>query len=109
MALTKKGSFAYGIAETVAGITSLTSWEAGHENTTNQTAKDKDGAIVAHVFGNPKNTFRAEGYAAAATVPALDSALTLGGVSGYVMRTGITASNEDFVKCSIEGEGYPGL
>lgn len=115
MALTRKGTLAFGIgasglaAPTVTGIDAVQSAEASSENTVNASARDAGGETVAHVYGDAKATLRAEGFAAAATLPTLGAALTVAGQSGVVQRASITASNGDFVKISVEGEKFAGV
>jgi len=111
MALTKKGTLKFGIGTdglTVgATLLNVTSAEATSESTTNAIAKDSSGAIVAQVIGNTKNSLSVEGYGAAA--PALGSDITVGGLTGLVLRSSVKGSNEDFVKYSAEAEGYPDI
>lgn len=109
--------FQFGIPAgvTVDGVDSLTSFEAGREYETEVTARDEDGDVVAHLFGNEKNTMQAEGYTNAATVPDLgtDTAgagtMEMLGLIGKVMRVRCRGSNEDFVRVSAEGSGYVNL
>jgi hypothetical protein len=116
MALSKKGTaLAFGIgaggmtAPTVTGIDAVQSAEASSELTVNASARDAGGETVAHVYGDEKTTLRAEGFAAAATLPSMGTPLTVAGKSGVVMRSTITASNGDFVKISVEGEKFAGV
>ena len=109
MALTKKGSLAYGIGSgsltdpSIGGLIP-TSVEVTTENTVNVTAKGVTGEVTAHLFGSPKNTGRVEGYGSA--LVALSGDVAIGGKSMSIMRSTVTASNEDFCKSSIEAEGY---
>jgi hypothetical protein len=115
MALTKKGTLAFGIgagglaAPTVTGIDAVQSAEASDEYTVNASARDTGGETVAHTYGDAKSTLRAEGFGNAATIPALGAALTVAGKTGAVMRSSIQASNQDFVKLSVEGEKFAGV
>ncbi|EIQ01050.1 hypothetical protein OpiT1DRAFT_05614 [Opitutaceae bacterium TAV1] len=109
MALTRYGEeFAYGIPEgaAVAGIVSLISFEVGEAFETNVNAKNEEGEVVAHLVGNKKYTFRAEGYAAAASPPVVGGVITFGDISGVITSVSKPHSNEDFVRYSVEGEGY---
>lgn len=117
MALTRKGSLAFGIgtatggltAPTATGISAVQSAEVSEEYTVNVDGKDTNGETVAHVYGNAKATMRVEGFNTAATLPTLGSPLSVGGKDGVVMRSNIQASNEDFVKLSVEGEKFAGV
>ncbi len=119
MALTRVNAtgsdFAFGIPQTsgvetsVAGIDSITSAELSSSLETNVTAKDEDGEVVAHLFGNKKFTMSAEGYADAATLPATGDTIKVAGNEGVITGASITASNEDFVRVRASGEGYAGL
>lgn len=116
MALTRKGTLAFGIGTVLggpaisgtaaAGISAVQSAEVSDEFTVNVPAKDTGGETVAHAYGDTKHSLRVEGLHTAATLPALGDALTVGGKEGAVMRSSVQASNEDFVKLSIEAEGY---
>ena len=112
MALTIKGatSLIYGTAgvTAVTGITSLTSFEAGTENVVNATAKGTDGAVSAHVFGSPKYTVRAEGFSSTTTAPTLGASIATGSGNAFTQSTSVIASNEDFLKISLSGEGHAG-
>ncbi len=117
MALTRKGTLAFGIgagtggltAPTVSGIDAVQSAEASNEYTVNQSARDASGETVAHVYGDAKATLRAEGFCSTATIPTLGAAVTVAGFAGAVQRSNIQASNEDFVKVSVEGEKFNGI
>lgn len=111
MALSVKGTaLKFGIgtagltAPTVTGISNVTSAEVTSENSLNTSARSSDGETVTHVFGDPKATMRVEGFGTAASLPALDSVIAVGGAEGTVQRSTVQASNEDFVKLSAEGE-----
>lgn len=113
MALSRKGTaLAFGIgglgltAPTVTGISAVQSAEATDEFTVNTTARNAGGETVSQVVGDAKATLRVEGLHTAADLPALDSAITVAGRTGFVTRSTVTASNEDFVKISVEGEKY---
>ena len=117
MALTRKGSLAFGIgtagggmtAPTVTGIDAVQSAEVTDEYTVNVQGKDSNGETVAHVYGDAKATMRVEGLHTAATLPTIGAAITVGGKAGVVMRASVQASNEDFVRISVEGEKYAGV
>lgn len=115
MALTRKGTLAFGIgasglaAPTVTGIDAIQSAEASSEFTVNASARDAAGETVAHVYGDEKATLRAEGFANTATLPTLGAAMVVAGKSGVVMGSSITASNGDFVKISVNGEKFTGV
>jgi hypothetical protein len=117
MALTRKGSLAFGIgsatggltAPTVTGVDAVQSAEVTDEYTVNVQGKDANGETVAHVYGDAKATMRVEGLHTAASLPSLGSGLTVGGKAGVVMRATVQASNEDFVRISVEGEKYNGV
>lgn len=115
MALTRKGTLAFGIgatgltAPTVTGIDAVQSAEANSEYTVNASARDAAGETVAHVYGDEKSTIRAEGFTTAAALPTMGAALTVAGKSGTVLRSNIQASNDDFVKVSVEGEKFAGV
>ncbi len=115
MALTRKGTLAFGIgalgltAPTVTGITAVQSAEASDEFTVNASARDTGGETVAHVYGDAKASLRVEGLHSAADLPALGGALTVAGRAGVVTRSSVTASNEDFVKVAVEGEKFAGV
>lgn len=117
MALTRKGTLAFGVGTALggiaaptgtaaAGISALQSVEISDENTVNADAKTTAGETSTHVYGNAKHTARLEGFHTAADLPALGADLTVGGKEVAVMRASVQASNEDFVKISIEGEGF---
>lgn len=115
MALTRKGTLAFGIGSiglaaptgtAAADISAVQSAEVTDEYTVNVDAKNTGGETDTHVYGNAKHTARVEGFHTAATLPSLGSALTVGGKEVAVMRSNIQASNEDFVKLSVEGEGF---
>lgn len=117
MALTRKGTLAFGIgtagggltAPTVTGISAVQSAEVTKEFTVNVPGKDSGGETVAHVYGDAKSSLRVEGLHTAADIPTLGAALTVGGEAGVVMRASVQASNEDFVKLSVEGEKFAGV
>ena len=117
MALTRKGSLAFGIGTaaggltppTVTGIDAVQSAEVTDEYTVNVQGKDSNGETVAHVYGDAKATMRVEGLHTAATLPTIGAAITVGGKAGVVMRASVQASNEDFVRISVEGEKYAGV
>lgn len=120
MALTRKGSLAFGIGTVGGGLTAptgaaasdisaITAAEASQEFQVNVAAKDATGEVVAHAYGDAKNSLRIEGFHSAATLPGVGDDLTVAGKTGVVTRANIQASNEDFVKLSAEAEGYPGV
>jgi hypothetical protein len=120
MALTRKGSLAFGIGTVTGGLTTPTgaavsdisaivSAEASQELQVNATAKDATGEVVAHAYGDAKNVLRIEGFHTAADVPGVGDDLTVAGKTGIVTRASLQASNEDFVRLSAEAEGYPGV
>lgn len=117
MALTRKGTLAFGIGTTTGGlaapsgaaasdISAVISAEATDEFQVNATAKGADGEVSAHAYGDTKHSLRMEGYHSTAAIPSLGDDLTIAGKSGAVMRATIQASNEDFVKLSVEAEGF---
>lgn len=115
MALTRKGTLAFGIgatglaSPTVTGVDAIQSADASSEFTLNSSARDTAGETVAHVYGDAKHTLRVEGMAAVAAIPELGATITVATKSGKVMRSSITASNQDFVKLSLEGEKFEGV
>lgn len=112
MALTRYGAdYAFGIPENtqVDGIESLTSVEVSGDFETDVTAKDEGGEVAAHLVGNSKFNFRAEGYTSAANMPALGGKISIQGKTGIITRVNIVSSNEDFVKVSVEGSGFTGI
>lgn len=116
MALTVKGTaLKFGIGSAgltapagggAAAISNVTSAEVTTENTVNASARDAGGETVTHVFGDPKHTTRVEGFHTAADLPTLGAVLTVGGKETAIQRATVQASNEDFVKLSMEGEGH---
>ena len=117
MALTRKGTLAFGIGTAAggltapsgtaaAGISAVQSAEVTDEYQVNATGKTSGGEVESHAYGDVKHTARVEGLHTAATLPALGDALTVGGKEVVVTRSSLQASNEDFVKVSIEGEGF---
>lgn len=110
MAITVKGTLVFGLADpTVGGIGNPTSVQTSSETTLNVPARDVGGETVARVFGDNKSTIRVEGFDNAAALPALGAAETVNGLSGTVMRATISAANQDFVKMSVDIEGFPGV
>lgn len=110
MALTIKGPIAFGIGNSgipVAGASNVTSAEQTDEATTNVVAKDSGGNVIAQAVGNVKKSVRIEGYGK--TKPAVGSDITVNGTSAMVMSSGVSASNEDFVKYNASAEGYVSL
>jgi len=87
----------------------VTSVEIGSDFTINATAKNGAGDTVAHLVGAAKDTIKIDGYASAIAVPKVGGVLTHGGVSGAVISSSISASNEDFVKASLSAEGGSGI
>ena len=81
----------------------------GSEYTVKASARNADGETVAHVYGDAKATLRVEGFHTAAAIPTLGAALTVAGETGTVQKATIGASNQDFVKLSIEGEKFNGV
>ena len=115
MALTRKGTLAFGMGSVglatptggaAAGISAVQSAEITDEFTVNVQGKDTGGEVTTHVYGDTKHTARVEGLHTAATLPSLGDALTVGSKEVVVNRATVQASNEDFVRISIEGEGY---
>ena len=115
MALTRKGTLAFGIGSVglaaptgtaASGISAVQSAEITDEYTVNAQGKDSGGETTTHVYGDTKHTARVEGLHTAASLPSLGDALTVGGKEVVVTRASVQASNEDFVRLSIEGEGY---
>lgn len=112
MALTKKGNLAFGIGASgitdpaVSTISAVQSVEVSSEYTTNVSAKGSDGETAGHVYGDVKNSIRVEGFGTAAAVPTLGASVTVLGKTGAVMRSQVQGSNEDFVKMSVEAEGF---
>lgn len=112
MALTKKGTLAFGFgaggltAPTVSTISAITSAEATSEASLNVPARNATGETVAHAYGDEKVSLRVEGYHTAATLPTVGAAMTVAGKGGFAQRVSINASNQDFVKLSVEGDGY---
>jgi hypothetical protein len=93
-----------------AGIDTIVSAELTANFDTNVTAKDEDGDVVAHAFGNKKSSGSIEGYATTdATLPGVGGPMVVRGVSMKIMNVTITASNEDFLMVKVDGEGYDGL
>ena len=110
MAITVKGSLVFGLTDpTIAGISNPTSVQSTRENSVNTPARDVGGETVCRVYGDPKDSVRVEGYNSAATLPALGTAATVGDLSGVVMRAGIQAANQDFVKVNVDIEGFAGV
>jgi len=90
------------------GLATITSAEVGVELTVNVFAKDQNGEHVAHLFGDSKHTLKIDGYAEALAVPGLGGEVTFAGRKSVITKSSISASNEDFVKASLSGEGYEG-
>ena len=118
MALTVKGTLKFGIGSAglaaptgaaVSDISAITSADVTKEYTVNASARNADGETVAHVYGDAKATLRVEGFHTAAAIPTLGAALTVAGETGTVQKATIGASNQDFVKLSIEGEKFNGV
>lgn len=115
MALTRKGTLAFGFGANgltapsgtgASAISAVQSAEVTDEFTVNAQGKDTNGEVATHVYGDVKHTARVEGLHTAADLPSLGVALTVGGKEVVVNRATVQASNEDFVRISIEGEGY---
>ena len=107
--ITAMGAAVSTAGDTSAPMASITSVEIGGELTVNTTAKDGTGTTVAHLIGSEKNTLKVDGYASAVAVPKVGGTITHGGVSGAVISSSISASNEDFVKASLNAEGGAGI
>ncbi len=102
-AVTAKGSFCAGISTIVSA-----DFTGGYD--TNITAKDEDGDVVAHAFGNLKYSGSIEGYATVtATLPVAGAVAVIRGKYAKVMSVTVTASNEDWLKVKVDCEGYEGL
>jgi hypothetical protein len=95
--------------DTTAPMATVTGVELGGELTVNASAKDSQGATVAHLIGAQKNTLKIDGYASAFAVPKVGDVVGHGGASGLVISSNISASNEDFVKASLSAEGGAGI
>lgn len=94
----------------ISGIVNFVSAEKTASLETNVTAKDEDGDVIAHAFGNQKFSLSAEGYATkTATLPVVGDLMQVRGQKGKIMSVTITASNEDWLMVKVEGEGYAGL
>jgi len=107
--ITDMGAAVATVGDTSAPMAAITSVEIGSDFTVNATAKNGAGETVAHLVGAPKDTIKVDGYASAVAVPKLGESLTHGGVSGAVISSSISASNEDFVKASLSAEGGRGI
>ena len=107
--ITAMGTAVATAGDTSAPMAAITSTEMGSDFTVNATAKSGDGHTVAHLVGAPKDSIKVDGYASAVAVPKVGGVLTHGGVSGAVISSSISASNEDFVKASLSAEGGRGI
>jgi hypothetical protein len=107
--ITAMGAAVVTAGDTSAPMATITSAEVTGEFTVNTAAKDGAGTTVAHLVGSEKNAIKVDGYASAVAVPKLGGTITHGGVSGAVMSSSISASNEDFVKASLSAEGGSGI
>jgi hypothetical protein len=93
-----------------AGITNVVSAEKTEAFDTSITAKDEDGDVVAHAFGNKKFSLSIEGYInSTATLPIAGDLMEVKGQKGKVMSATITASNENWLMIKVTGEGYSGI
>ncbi|MDR1279867.1 MAG: hypothetical protein LBK99_03480 [Opitutaceae bacterium] len=115
MPLIRKGAnYAFGSKGVSAtGLVSVTGFDAGREFETDVQAKDENGVVASHLYGNEKNNASAEGFVDLAQgdisdmeVPQLEGTITVGDITVPVMRSSIQGSNEDFVKARLEGSGY---
>lgn len=107
--ITDMGAAVVTAGDTSAPMAAITSVEIGSDFTVNAVAKNGAGHSVAHLVGAPKHSLKVDGYASAVAVPKLGESLTHGGVSGAVISSSISASNEDFVKASLSAEGGDGI
>lgn len=107
--ITSMGTAVATAGDTSAPMIAVTSAEVGAEFTVNTTAKNGAGTTVAHLVGSEKNTLKVDGFASAFAVPKVGGTITHGGVSGAVISSSIVASNEDFVKASLNAEGGRGI
>jgi hypothetical protein len=116
MALTKKSSatIPHGLgsevsaAKTATGLATITNADVSAELSVNTMAKDETGEFVAHLVGDTKHTIALKGHTSAAELPTLGAQLTFAGRQGAVISANISASNEDFIKASINAEGHVG-
>ena len=94
----------------IAGMGPFVSAELGNSLETSITAKDEDGDVVAHAYGNQKFSLSAEGYApTSGSLPVVGAAMQVKGQKGKIMSVTITASNENWLMVKVTGEGYTGL
>ena len=94
----------------IAGMGPFVSAEFSNAFETNVTAKDEDGDVVAHAFGNQKFSLSAEGYVpTSGTLPVVGGAMQVKGQKGKIMSVTVTASNGNWVMVKVTGEGYTGL
>ncbi|MEY4489008.1 MAG: hypothetical protein RIQ79_1516 [Verrucomicrobiota bacterium] len=91
--------------DTSAPLNAITAIDTTGELSVNTTARDSQAVTVAHLIGAVKNTLKIDGYASAMAVPKLGDCVSHGGVGGLCVSSNISASNEDFVKASLNVQG----
>ena len=79
------------------GDAAVLSKEVTIESTTDVAKKDGTGAVVGYIIGNDVVSTRETKYGAAAD-------LTATALTGNVIRKTVSASNEDFIKITLESK-----
>lgn len=111
MALQRKGAQwdfgATGVSAT--GIVEVTGYTARREYGTQVEGIGADGEIGAFLYGKEKHTITVEGYANPGDLPTIGGDISVKGISGTITNVEVTGSAEDFVRCRVEGIGYPAI